>query len=264
MNVLPPKLRFARRPPTTPAAATNGQPPQLAPVRRAHGRRRTPAAFARRLGRPLPLIGVALLAVSAVGYIAVAARARTHSSEVVVAAHNLPAGTRLSASDLRLVPLSAGEELLGPLVPAADETALLVGRRLATPVLAGLPVGRASVAVGGGGPAAFTLTVSALHALGGSLAVGDRVSVLATFTNTSGAATARVIARHLVVLAVGQAPSAVDQSSVTVPVTVALPDPGVASELALANSVGKIDLLRDGANAAAVIPSVTTGGGSAP
>lgn len=262
MNLLPPQLRFARRSPASPVV--NGQPPQLAPARRANRRRPTPTAFARRLGRPLPLIGIALLAVSAVGYIAVAARARTHSSEVVVATHNLPAGTRLSTSDLRLVTLSAGQELLGQLVPAADETALL-GRRIPTPLLAGLPVARASVAVPGGGPAAFTLTVSALHALGGNLAVGDRVSVLATFTNTTGAATARVIARHLVVLAVGQAPTGIDQSSVTVPVTVALPDPGVASELALANSVGKIDLLRDGSNAAAVIPSVTAGGsGAAP
>ena len=74
-----------------------------------------------------------------------------------------------------------------------------------------------------------------------------------------------MIARHLVVLAVGQPPAGIDQSSTTVPVTVALPDPGVASELALANSVGKIDLLRDGSNAAAVIPpAATSSNGSAP
>ena len=150
------------------------------------------------------------------------------------------------------------------LVPAAGERGLL-GRRLATPVLAGLPLARESVAQPGGGPAAFTLIMSALHAVGGNLAVGDRVSVIATFTSPSGAATARVIARHLVVLAFGQAPAGIDQSSATVPVTVALPDPGVASELALANSVGKIDLLRDGSNAAGVIPSAATSGdGSAP
>jgi Flp pilus assembly protein CpaB len=211
------------------------------------------------LAQPLPLIGVVLLAVSAVGYVAVAAGSRTHRSEVVVAAHDLPAGTRLTASDLRLVKLSAGQELLTHVVPAAGETGLL-GRRLATPVLAGLPVGRESVTQPGGGPAAFTLTVPALHALGGNLAIGDRVSVLATFSNATGAATARVIARHLVVLAVGQPPTGIDQASATVPVTVALPDPGIASELALANSVGKIDLLRDGSNAAAVIPSAATGG----
>jgi len=182
----------------------------------------------------------------------------------VVAARNLPAGTRLTAADLRVVKLTAGRDLLDQLVPAAGEAGL-VGRRLATPVLAGLPLGSASVAQPGGGPAAFTLTVSALHALGGNLAVGDRVSVLATFSTATGAATARVIARHLVVLAVGQPPAGIDQASITVPVTVALSNPGVASELALANSVGKTDLLRDGSNAAAVIPSAaTTASGAAP
>src|SRR5665213_1967594 len=112
---------------------------------------------------------------SAVGYIAVAAESRTRSSDIVVATHSLPAGTRLTTADLRLVKLSAGQALLAQLVPAAGE-ASLVGRRLAVPVLAGLPLSRASVAAPGGGPAAFTLTVPALHALGGNLAAGDRVS----------------------------------------------------------------------------------------
>jgi Flp pilus assembly protein CpaB len=146
--------------------------------------------------------------------------------------------------------------MLGQLVPASAETSLL-GRHLAAPVLAGLPLGRASVAATGGGPAAFTLTVPGLHALGGNLAIGDRVSVLATFTSQTGGATARVIARNLVVLSVGQPPTGIEQASATVPVTVALPNPALASELALANSVGKIDLLRDGGNATAAIPAAT-------
>ena len=116
MNVLPRQLRFDRRPRTSPAS--NGQPPQLAPARKAGRRRSSPVALGRRLAQPLPLIGIVLLAVSAVGYIAVAARARTHSSDVVVAAHNLPAGTRLTTADLRLVKLSAAQELLAQLVPA--------------------------------------------------------------------------------------------------------------------------------------------------
>jgi Flp pilus assembly protein CpaB len=213
----------------------------------------------RRLAQPLPLIGIALLAIAAVGYLALAARSHNRSSEVVVAARNLPAGARLKARDLRLVRLSAGTDLLAQLVPASQEASLL-GRRLAAPVLAGLPLGRTSVAATGGGPAAFTLTVPALHALGGSLSVGDRVSVLATFTGSTGAATAQVIARHLVVLDVAQPPAGIDQATATVPVTVALPNPSIASELALANSVGKIDLLRDGANSSAPIPVASSGG----
>ena len=261
MNQRPLQLRL-RRPHATPTV--DGRPPRLAPPRRASGRTRSPAGMARRLAQPLPLIGVALLVVAVVGYATVAAGSRSRSSEVVVAAHYLPAGSRLSAHDLRLVKLSAAQGLLGQLVPSSGE-ASLVGRRLAVPVLAGLPVSRASVAAPGGGPAAFTLTVPALHAVGGNLAVGDRVSVLATFTSSTGAATARVVARDLVVLSVGQPPAGIDQASATVPVTVALPHPSLASELALANSVGKIDLLRDGSNTTAAIPSATAAGtGAAP
>ena len=257
MNLLPSQLRFARRANTAPAS--NGHAPQLAPRRRAAGGKGSLAALPRRLAQPLPLIGILLLAMSAVGYIAVAAGSRTRSSDIVVATHSLPAGTRLTTADLRLVKLSAGQALLAQLVPAAGE-ASLVGRRLAVPVLAGLPLSRASVAAPGGGPAAFTLTVPALHALGGNLAAGDRVSVLATFTSSTGAATARVVARDLIVLSVGQPPAGIDQASATVPITVALPQPSLASELALANSVGKIDLLRDGANTTATIPSVAAAG----
>jgi hypothetical protein len=153
----------------------DGRPPTLAPPHRSGGRGGSPLGLLRRLAQPLPLIGVALLLVGAVGYAAVAAATRTHGSEVVVAARYLPAGSKLTAADLRSVKLSAGSSLLAQLLPASEES-LLLGRRLAAPALAGVPLGRASLAASGGGPAAFTLTVPALHAVGGNLAVGDRVS----------------------------------------------------------------------------------------
>src|SRR5579862_2084473 len=240
MNQLPPQLRFRR-----PQGATrtgDGRPPELAPLERGQASRRPVAALPRRLAQPLPLIGIVLLVIAAVGYIAVAAGSSRKASDVVIAAESLPAGTRLTATDLSSVKLTAAPSLLAQLVPASAERSLL-GRRLAEPVLAGLPIGRANLATAGGGPAAFTLAVPLLHALGGNLAVGDRVTVLTTFTSSTGSSTARVIGRNLVVLAVGQTPVGIDESSATIPVTVALPDPSIASELALANSVGKIDLL---------------------
>ena len=258
MNQLPPQLRLTRRRPTS----SDGRAPQLAPARSPQPGRSLPGSL-RKLTQPLPLVGIALLIVAAAGYLAVAAGSRTHSREIVVAARSLPAGTRLIRADLGLAKLSAERPLLAELVPRSAE-ASLVGRRLAVPVIAGLPIGEASVAAAGGGPAAFTLTVQALHALGGSLAVGDRVTVLATFTSANGQATARVLARNLTVLSVGEPAAGVDASSTTVPVTVALPNPSIASELALANSVGKIDLLRDGTNTTAAIPNVSVGTGAAP
>lgn len=256
MNQFPPQLHLRRRGPRA-TSQVDGRPPQLAPPRVPSGGFR--AGWVRRLAQPLPLIGIALLLVAVVGYAAVAAGSRVRAHRVLVAAHDLPAGSRLSRRDLRVVMLSGSEATLAQLLPAREEQSLL-GRRLAAPVLAGLPLGRADLAAAGGGPAAFTLTLPGLHALGGNLAVGDRVSVLATFTNQAGGASARVLARNLVVLAVGSPPAGIDQASATVAVTVALPNPSLASQLALANSVAKLDLLRDGSNTAAAIPAASVAG----
>ena len=258
MNQLPPQLRLTRRR----ATSTDGRVPQLAPPRQARPARSLPG-WPRKLTQPLPLIGIALLIVAAAGYLAVAASSRTHASTILVAARSLPAGTRLTGADLRPVRLSGDRPLLAELLPASAKPSLL-GRRLAVPVVAGLPLAQASIAAAGGGPAAFTLTVPALHALGGTLTLGDRVTVLATFTSANGQATARVLARDLVVLSVGQPAAGEDPASATVPVTVALPNPSLASALALANSVGKIDLLRDGANTTAAIPDASVGTGVSP
>jgi Flp pilus assembly protein CpaB len=258
MNQFRPQLRLRR---STLTPEIDGRPPQLAPPP-ARARRRSPGGVLRRLAQPLPLIGIVLLLIAAAGYAAVAASTRARSDRVVVAARYLPAGSRISGRDLRVAKLSGNDNLLRQLIPASAEGSLL-GRRLAAPVLAGLPIGRAALAAPNGGPAAFTLTVPALHALGGNLAVGDRVSVLATFTNQAGGATARVIARNLVVLGVGAPPTGIDQASTTVPVTVALPNPSLASQLALANSVAKLDLLRDGSNTTSAIPSANVTGAAA-
>lgn len=255
------KLRPRRRPAEI---AIDGDRPRIAPGRRVGNSRGSRFGWARRLSQPLPLVGVGLLIVAAAGYLSVAAASRTHSREVLVAARSLPAGTRLTTRDLRLAKLSADPGLLEQLLPGASEHAV-EGHRLAAPVLAGLPIGRASIAAANGGPAAFTLTVSTLHALGGGLSVGDHVIVLATFTSQTGVATARVLARNLVVLSVGAPPTGVDASSSTIAVTVALPNPSIAAQLALANNVGKIDLLREGSAATAAIPTATApGNGGAP
>ncbi len=71
------------------------------------------------------------------------------------------------------------------------------------------------------------------------------------------------IARGLRVLTVGQAPEGLDAASASIPVTVALSNPSAAAALALANSEGKIDLLREGGKGStAPIPSASAQGGS--
>ena len=257
MNHLPPQLRLSRRPAEPPAA--NGEAPRLAP-REKPGRERSLRKTWRQLRQPLPLIGAGLIVVAISGYVLVAKQAHAQS-EVVVATQNLPAGTVLRLDDLQTTKLTAAAAIVAKLIPGPEE-ASLVGRRLAAPVIAGLPLPQASVAGAGGGPAAFTLAVGELHALAGELQPGDRVTVVATFTAANGTSSARVIARGLVVLAVGQAPVGLDPASTTIPVTVALPEPTIATELALANNAGKIDLLRDGGNTSARVPTVSAGAGT--
>jgi Flp pilus assembly protein CpaB len=103
----------------------------------------------------------------------------------------------------------------------------------------------------------MTLAVLVQHALGGQLAPGDRVTVLATYTSATGQAQTRAVARNLEVISVGTV-SGFNASAETIPVTVSLPNPSVASALALANEAGKLDLLREsGAGAGAPIPNAS-------
>ncbi len=230
---------------------------QIAPRERPAAAR--PPMRARRLVQPLPLAGLVLIVLGlllVLGYGAAAGR----RSSVLIAARALPAGTVLTGSDLRSSAVAADGALLAVLVPVSQQSAVL-GRRLATALGPGEPLTRSQLAALTAAPAAFTLTVAYEHALGGQLEPGERVAVLATFTSPSGVATTRPLARRLLVLAVGQLPRLGDPSQTTIPVTVALPTASLASRLALANSVAKIDLLRESpGGSAAPIPAATAPG----
>ena len=249
-------MRFRRPPTADPHASENGR----VQVRLRDPEEPAPRPSLRRLGRPLPLIGVVLVVVALAGYWSVYS-ATTHRTPVLVAAHDLQAGAPLRPSDVRIGELAGDAGTLASLVPERELETVL-GRELAAPVSQGAPLARAAVAPSGAARAAFTLVVPALRALGGSLRPGDRVTVLATFESGAGAR-ARAVARGLRVLAVGLPPEGLARASASVPVTVALTDPSVAAALALANSEGKIDLLREGSTGrTAPIPPASAQGGS--
>lgn len=213
-------------------------------------RRRQP-----RLLQPLPLAAVLLILLALIGYWSVYNRT-TRRTQVLVAAHALPAGRALRTSDLTQSGLAGSSQLLATFLPAGEQSALL-GRSLKEPVAAGAPIPAAALASTRGGVDSMTLAVPVQHALGGQLATGDRVTVLATYSNATGHAQTRAIARNLEVLSIGTA-SGFSASAGTIPVTVALPNPSVASALALANEAGKLDLLREsGGGASAPIPSAS-------
>src|SRR5712691_6061770 len=214
---------------------------------------------ARRLLQPLPLVGMLLVLVALVGYWSVY-RASTKRTPVLVAAHALSAGTVLRAGDLRTGELAGDARTMAALVPER-ELASALGHSLAAAVPAGAPLPLAALAGSANGSSAFTLVLPALHALAGALAPGDRVTVLATYGSGSGQAHTKAIARGLEVLSVGSAPSGIDSAAASVPITLALPDPSLASALALANSDAKLDLLREsGGVRAAPIPPASEAG----
>jgi len=199
--------------------------------------------------QPVPLAGFALMLVGllvVLGYSAAAGK----RTPVLIAARNLPAGTLVTASDLRSSQLGADSVVLAALVPASGE-ASVIGERLSVPVASGDPLARSVLAAASAAPAAFTLALPSAHALGGQLQPGNRVSVIATFTGATGGATAKVVARDLLVLAVSSPAGVGDPSQVTVSVTVAVPNESAVTQLALANSVAKLDLLREPINPSA-------------
>jgi Flp pilus assembly protein CpaB len=246
------RLRDDDAPATDPA---EGATPKLRPHQSAASTR---TAQLKRLREPLPLIGIALVLIAFVGYLAVYT-STTHRTPVLVTTRALPAGTKLRASDLRSAELAGDGSVIAGLEPES-RLGQVVGQRLQTALPTGTPLPRTALAARAPAASAMTLAVPALHALGGALQPGDRVTVLATFGAGIGQARSLPVARGVQVLAVGETPASADQASAMVAVTLALADPSIASKLALASNDGKLDLLREGKGAAtAPIPPARNG-----
>jgi Flp pilus assembly protein CpaB len=241
------------------APATNGGPPQLQvrqppPAPPGDG---TPTQNAgRRLLQPLPVAGAVLILIALVGAWGIL-NASTKRTQILVTTHALPAGTVLSGGDLRSGELAGDSSVLASLVPEHD-LSQTIGRRLTTAVPGGTPLSSGALTMAQGQSSAMTLAVPDFDVTGAGLQAGDSVSVLATFGAGSGQANTRAVARGLRVVSVGEAAANADPSTATIPVTVAVSEPAIASSLALANEDGKLDLLLEGSSAStAPIPQAT-------
>jgi Flp pilus assembly protein CpaB len=198
-----------------------------------------------------------LVLVAVLGYWAVYS-ASTKRTPILLTTRALPAGTVLSNSDVRTAELSGESSVLTSLVPER-ELSQTIGRRLSTGLPAGTPLPAAALATQQAQTSAMTLAIPEYDVSGATLQAGDQVTVLATFGAGSGTASTRPIARALQVISVGEAPPNADQSTATVPVTLAVSDPSIASSLALANEDAKLDLLLEGqAASTATIPPATS------
>lgn len=257
-----PRIRLSRL--TTPSrerrAEDNGAPPLLRPRERSQGGMSVSlSARVRRIAKPLPAAGILLSLVALLGYLGVYA-ASTKRTPVLVATHALSAGTVISEGDVRTGKLAGERSVLAALVPAGERSQV-VGQRLSSAVPTGAPLS-AGALVGRGTPASvLTLAVPEFDVTAENLQPGDRVSVLATFGAGSGAASTRPVARNLEVLSVGELPANAQASTTTIPVAVALGEPGSASQLVLADEDGKIDVLLEGPGAStATIPQASQRG----
>lgn len=238
------------------SAVQNGDSPKLRTRDAVAAKSASQPSRLDRLRQPLPLLGIVLVLIALIGYLAVYSSANRRTG-VLVLTRSLPAGSTLQATDLETERLAAPTTVLAALEPAGD-LQQAVGHQLQSAVAVGEPLTRAAITTQAGAPSAFTLDVPASTTEGENLEAGDHVSVLATFGAGTGQVTTKVLARGLEVLSVGQPPADANLTSITVPVTVALTDVSVSTQLALANEDGKIDLLREGANAStAAIPNAT-------
>ncbi|MHB8242787.1 MAG: RcpC/CpaB family pilus assembly protein [Solirubrobacteraceae bacterium] len=256
-----PRISLPRRDAATPVPASNGSPRlrlREQPDTPATG---TPASEGgpRRLLQPLPLAGIVLVLVALLGYWAVYS-AGTKRTPILLTTHALPAGSVLSTSDLRTAEISGESSVLSSLVPE-HELSQTIGRRLSTGLPAGTPLPAGALATQQAQTSAMTLAIPEYDVSGATLQPGDQVTVLATFGAGSATASTRPIARALQVISVGEAPPNADPSTATVPVTLAVSNPSIASSLALANEDAKLDLLLEGqaASTAAIPPAKSTG-----
>ena len=224
---------------------------------------RPPKRHARqhRLTQPLPLAAVLLILLALIGYWSVYNQT-TKRTQVLIAAHALPAGRVLRAVRSHLE--RAGRQQAGTGDVPAGRQREPAGRTGAEDAGRGRGADPADRARERPRRQRLVHARSTEHARARRPArprrPRDRARDLHRHERTSAN---RAVARNLEVLAVGSA-SGFAANTQTIPITVALPDPSLASALALANEAGKLDLLREsGARAGAPIPTASAPG-SAP
>lgn len=135
-------------------------------------RRRSPRARVSRAAALAWLAGTLAFVLSAS-----VLRDRAEQVEVLVAASDIPAGAEITDTMLRRVRLDADSPLLASLVRSGGLTS---GQLAADTIIEGAPIRTADLVEAGRGDGlrAMSIEVDRAHAVGGALAVGDRVDVI--------------------------------------------------------------------------------------
>jgi Flp pilus assembly protein CpaB len=197
----------------------------------------------RRRGLPgsRAVVGGLLVAAAAVGLFAAASRSADGPAEsYAVARQELPAGTRLQATDLELVPMELAPALRGRVF---NHTAALVGATLVSPLGPGELVQASAVVARDAGAASRELSFTLERGrVGTGIKQGERADLLATY-GTGPDAFTTVVVRQAVLVAIERPRSASGEAGPAT-VTVALEDPADALALAHAIQLGKVTLVR--------------------
>lgn len=209
-------------------------------------------AVRRRRGLPggRAVVGGLLVAAAAVGLFAAASSSgQGPAQRYLVARQDLPAGTRLQASDLELAPMELSPALEARVFDRAEP---VVGATLLAPLGAGELL-QSSVVVARRGDAASRELSFTLERGGVSPGVkqGERADLLATYGSGNEAFTA-VVVRQALLVGIERPRTTSGEGPTTI--TVSVDDPADALALAHAIQLGKLTLVR--ATGAPALPGV--------
>lgn len=189
------------------------------------------------------ILGGLLVAISIVGSFAISTGAASGASQrYVVANKDLAPGTRLQASDLRIVRFELSS-------PVADRTwrskEKLVGTYLVGPVGEGELLQLSSVVskLGEQNQPEISFGITASRALGGDLKVGEKVDVLSS-GKSAGATTATAAVSDATVTKIQRGGSSIGSSSSELTITLAVDTISEATAVANAVDQSEVTLIR--------------------
>jgi Flp pilus assembly protein CpaB len=140
--------------------------------------RRTGTARLRRVDTRI-VVGLVLVVASVAGGLALFSAA-DHTLPVMAASRDLPAGHVVAAGDVHVARVRVDAGVLRGLV-RGERKGVLIGKVLLQPLAGNGLITTSAVGRERSGAREMTVPITSEHALGGSLRVGDRIEVLATF-----------------------------------------------------------------------------------
>jgi len=191
------------------------------------------------------VVGILLVAVSVVAGLRLSART-DRSVTVLAATRALPPGHVLSAQDLRPARVASDAGAVRGFV--STTAASPVGRTVRAPIAEGALVPRSALASKAPRGRDVTVPITPEHALGGALAEGDRVDVLATFDKGTEVARTLTVARGARVVDIVRSDGLFGQKEGGLTALTLAVTPDDAVYVVFASRNGEVDVVRAGAD----------------